>query len=181
MTGGEVITKGLAWVAAAGYAAGAWALLLGRGRRAWDARARAAWTAGCAALLVHAACAFHFYHAWSHAEAYSDTARQTAETTGVVWGGGLYLNYALLAAWAADVTSWWRGGVESYRRRPRALLFAWHAFLLFMFFNAAVVFAGGALRLAVLLCALACLCVLWRARRGGRAAAGERRLTAAEE
>lgn len=148
MTGGEFITKALVWVSVAGYAAGAGAFALGRGRRAWDVWARAAWTAGCAAMLAHAASAFHFYHGWSHEAAYGDTARQTREVVGLAWGGGLYFNYALLAAWVADAAWWWRRGLAAYRARPRALVFAWQAFLFFMFFNAAVVFVSGAARWA---------------------------------
>ena len=71
MSGGELLTRFTVWVAVAGYAA----FLLSRGRRKWDAAARLAWTAACAALLAHVAFAFNFYHAWSHAAAYRDTAR----------------------------------------------------------------------------------------------------------
>lgn len=183
LTGGELLTRALAWVAFAGYAAGGGALLLSRGRRAWDARARAAWTLGCAALIVHAGLAFHFQHGWSHAEAYADTARQTGEATGFASGAGLYLNYALLALWAADVAWWWRGGVGSYRRRSRAPVAAWQGFLLFMFFNAAVVFAGGAARWAGLGVFALLLGVVWLARvgRAGEDLENERRLTVAEE
>ncbi len=162
----------LVWTSVTGWAAGASLFALARGRRVWDARARAAWTVGCAAMLMHAAAAFHFYHGWSHAAAYIDTARQTAELTGFDWGGGLYFNYALLAAWAADVVYWWRRGVEAYRLRPRVLALVWHAFLLFMFFNAAVVFATGAARWAGL---AACFAVC----AAGLAGANERRLKVA--
>lgn len=154
MSGGEILTRLTVWLAVAGYAAGAAVFALARGRRKWDAAARLAWTVGCAALVAHVVCAFNFYHAWSHASAYQDTARQTAETTGLDWGGGLFFNYALVAAWVADVAWWWRGGLDSYRRRPRAVAFAWHAFLVFMFFNATVVFATGPARWAGL-----CVCL----------------------
>jgi len=170
LTGGEIITRVLVWASVAGYAAGAGALALGRGRRAWDVWARGAWTAGCAAMLAHAAAAFHFYHGWSHAAAYGDTARQTGEVVGLAWGGGLYFNYALLAGWVTDVVCWWRGGPAAYRSRPRALAVAWQAFLFFMFFNAAVVFAAGAARWAGL-AACAGLCAAWLA---GAAAKGRR-------
>jgi len=154
MSGGEFLTRFTVWVAVAGYAAGTAAFALSRGRRRWDAAARLAWTVGCVALLAHVACAFNFYHAWSHAAAYRDTARQTAGATGLDWGGGLYFNYALLVAWVADVAWWWRRGRDAYRRRPRALVAAWHAFLIFMVFNATVVFASGVVRWAGL-----CVCV----------------------
>src|SRR6185295_17486741 len=70
-----------------------------RGRRAWLDSARLFWTVGFAAFLVHVACAFHFYHDWSHAKAYDDTARQTAAVTGWNWGGGLYINYLFAMVW----------------------------------------------------------------------------------
>ena len=152
--GGEVLTKLTIWIAVALYFAGAAAYALSRGRRRWDSFARLSWTAACAALLAHVACAFHGYHGWSHAAAYRDTARQTAEVFGLDWGGGLWVNYALAALWVADVCWWWAGGLRAYRRRPWPLVAAWHAFLLFIVFNGAVVFAAGFVRWAGLgLCA----------------------------
>ena len=160
MSGGEFLTKVTIWIAVAGYFAGAAVFALARGRRKWDSLARLAWTAACVALLAHVACAFHFYHGWSGAAAYRDTARQTAEVFGLDWGGGLYINYALLAAWVADVLWWWRRGLDAYRRRPWPLVAAWHAFLLFIVFNATVVFADGFVRWAGLCLCLA-LCCVW--------------------
>ena len=181
---GEIITRVLVWLAVAGYVAGAGAYALARGRRGWDAWARAAWSVGCVALVAHAASAFHFYHGWSHAAAYQDTARQTAEVAGLVWGGGLYFNYALVAAWAADVVYWWRRGLDAYRRRPWPLAVAWHAFLIFMFFNATVVFGRGAARWAGL-CACAALGAAWwvgaAARNVGPGGANRKGLTVVEE
>ena len=154
MGGGEVLTKLTIWIAVAGYFAGAILYALSRGRSRWDSLARAAWTAACAALLAHVACAFHFKHGWSHEAAHRDTARQTAEVFGLDWGGGLYVNYALAALWVADVCYWWFGGLRAYRRRPWPLVVAWHAFLLFIVFNGTVVFAAGFVRWAGLfLCA----------------------------
>jgi hypothetical protein len=148
MSGGELLIKLTVWVALAGYFAGAASYALSRGRRGWDASARLAWTAGCAALLAHAACAFHFSHGWSHGAAYGDTARQTSEVVGLDWGGGLYVNYALMALWVADVGWWWGRGLGVYRRRCWQCTAAWHAFLLFIVFNATVVFKDGFVRWA---------------------------------
>jgi hypothetical protein len=161
MGGGELLTKITIWVSVAGYAAGAVAFALARGRVAWGRAARLAWTLACAALLAHVACAFHFYHGWSHASAYLDTARQTDEVFGLDWGGGLYINYALMTGWVLDVAWWWATGPDSYGRRPRLLTAAWQGFLLFIFFNATVVFKGGAARWAGLGVCL-CVCVAWR-------------------
>ncbi|MBL8848547.1 MAG: hypothetical protein JNG89_02645, partial [Planctomycetaceae bacterium] len=67
-------------------------------------RAEVLWSAaGWLLLAAHVLCAFHFQHHWSHAEAYAHTARRTAETVGWNWGGGLYVNYAAIALWGADV------------------------------------------------------------------------------
>jgi hypothetical protein len=110
-----------------------------------DRLARWLWTAACALLWIHVACAFHFRHHWSHAEAYDHTARQTAEFVGLEWGGGVYLNYLLLLVWTGDVLWWWiePGG---YRRRPAFVGWLVNGFVAFMAFNAAVVFASGPLR-----------------------------------
>ncbi len=120
---------------------------------------RLCWTAGCLAFVVHVACAFHFFHGWSHADAYRETARQTAELTGVASGAGLYLNYAFMVAWALDVARSWRG--NGPMRRARWIPPLLHAFFAFMWFNATVVFPTGPTRwagvaafavLAVLIC-----------------------------
>jgi hypothetical protein len=160
MGNGALLTKVTIWVAVAGYAAGTTAFALSGGRRAWSRAARWAWTAACAALLAHVACAFHFFHGWSHAAAHLDTARQTREVFGLDWGGGLYINYALMTGWSLDVAWWWLAGLDSYRRRPRLLVAAWHGFLVFIIFNATVVFKDGVARWAGLGLCLG-LCLAW--------------------
>ncbi len=102
-----------------------------------------AWTIGVIGLLAHAGAAYHFYHGWSHAAAYRETARQTAEVTGLDWGGGLFINYALIAGWMTDVAFWRLRGLDAYRNRPRWLMAAWQGFLFFIIFNATVVFKTG--------------------------------------
>lgn len=168
MSGGELLTRITIWVAVAGFAAGAVAFALS-GRRAGPGRAaRLAWTVACVALFAHVACAFHFYHGWGHESAYLDTARQTKEVFGLDWGGGLYINYALMAGWAADVARWWLRGPDSYGRGRRWLTLAWHGFLLFIFFNATVVFKSGVARWAGLgVCAGVCA-AWWLAARDRR-------------
>lgn len=108
--------------------------------------ARVLWTLGCLAFIVHVACAFHFFHGWSHAHAYRETARQTAELTGVASGFGLYLNYAFLLAWTADAAWAWLGRRNA--QRPPWLAAVLHGFLAFMWFNATVVFPTGPVRWA---------------------------------
>lgn len=174
MDGGEILTRVTIWITLAGYTAGTVALVLSRGRPAWDSAARLAWTVACAALAAHVAVAFHVYHGWSHEAAYRETARQTAEVVGVDWGGGVYVNYALLAGWIADVVWWWSRGAGSYRRRPWPLQAAWHGFLIFIFFNATVVFKTGTMRWVGLGMCLVLAAAFWRAVRGGSLRRAER-------
>lgn len=170
--GGELLTRITIWAAVAGYAAGTTALALSGGRASWLRAARLCWTFACLALLAHVACAFHFYHAWGHEAAYLDTARQTKDVFGLDWGGGLYINYALMAAWVLDVAWWWLRGADSYRRRFWPLTAAWHGFLLFILFNATVVFKSGVVRWVGLgVCLWVCL-AWWLAVRGRPAHGG---------
>ena len=74
-------------------------------------RARWASTLGVVVYLAHVWCAFTFHYGWSHATAYRETARQTAELYGVAWGGGLWLNYLFTAVWVGEVV-WWRPRVR---------------------------------------------------------------------
>ncbi len=157
---GEILTKVTIWITIVFYAIGTAAFALSRKRYKWDSAARLAWTIACVGLIAHVACAFHFYHQWSHVAAYRDTARQTGEVFGLNWGGGLYLNYAVLIAWFLDVGWWWLRGLDAYRRRPWFLNAAWHLFLLFIIFNATVIFETGLVRWAGL-CACLGLCFVW--------------------
>ena len=124
-----------------------------RRRAPGDRLARLAWTTGCVALIAHFICAFQFYHAWSHESAYLETARQTAAVVAINWGGGLFINYAVAILWIADVASWWFAGLSSYRRRPWLVTLIWHGFLMFIIFNATVVFKDGLTRwIGLLIC-----------------------------
>jgi len=146
---GETLTRSTIWISMACYAIGSLIFAVSyswRNSTTWLYISRALWTIACASLIAHFITAFHFYHGWSHAAAYADTARQTRETFGLNWGGGVFLNYGLLIAWMFDIAWWWRGGLDSYRKRPRALVVVWHGFLIFIIFNATVVFADGIVR-----------------------------------
>jgi hypothetical protein len=159
MSKGEFFTRFTIWFTLAFYSIGFALWALSRRRHRWERAARLVWTIACLSLLAHAACAFHFYHEWSHDAAYRETARQTAEVVGLNWGGGLYINYALMAGWVADVAWWWRG-LAAHRRRSTALVVVWQGFLMFIFFNSTVVFKTGPLRfLGLFLCFG--LCLLW--------------------
>ena len=156
MISGELLTRSTIWISCVAYAIGC--IVFATSRQ--DRRVRLAWTIGCAALVAHFIFAFHYYHAWSHASAYADTARQTAEVLALNWGGGLFINYAVAALWITDVAWWWLGGVNSYSRRPWWLTLLWHGFLIFIIFNATVVFKHGWIRwIGLLMCLI--LCVSW--------------------
>ena len=99
---------------------------------------RVIWSASFACFVLHVIFAFWFYHAWSHSHAYHHTAQQTARVTGIDWGGGLFFNYAFIAAWLADVIVSWRA--ESFWRQSVGYQRAIHWLFAFMVFNATVVF-----------------------------------------
>lgn len=126
--------------------------------------ARVLWTGGCTAYLAHVACAFGFYHHWSHAAAYAHTAKRTGELIGLDWGGGLYFNYLFTAIWLIDVVWWWRG-MERYANRPVAIGRFIHGFMAFMFFQATVVFAAGPIRWAGIALFVGLAFLAWRSAR----------------
>ena len=159
----QLLTKATIWFAVLAYTVGIALFCFARGRPAWLAASRLAWTTGCLALMAHITSAFHFYHHWSQESAYLDTARQTKEVIGVNWGGGLFINYAVLSFWIVDVGWWWLKGIDSYRRRRWLIVLLWHAFFIFIVFNATVVFKDGIVRwvgLVVSVCLAACWIVL---------------------
>ena len=160
MTRGELLTRATIWITILAYTIGLALFALAGTRSRWDSLARFAWTTACASLIAHFICAFQFYHAWSQESAYRETARQTEEVFGLNWGGGLLINYVLLIVWIADVAWWWLRGLNSYRRRAAWLVGIWHGFLIFIIFNATVVFKDGLIRwlgLAI----VACQFVFW--------------------
>lgn len=118
------------------------------------------WTVACGLLWIHVACAFQFEHHWSHQAAYRQTARETAAVTGLDWGGGLWINYALMLLWAGDV-AWWWVSPRSFVTRPAVLNWLWLGFLCFITFNATIVFKTGMLRWWGIATTIALL-VLWR-------------------
>jgi hypothetical protein len=155
MDTGELLTRWTVRLAVAFYVFGLALRVSARCRKPWLAWSRLFWTGGVAVFLLHVACAFHFYHHWSHEAAYAMTARQTAEVVGLAWGGGLYANYAFALLWGADVGWWWLRPT-SYQNRSRLLEGAVQGFLAFIAFNATVVFGAGLIRWLGL---AACLCL----------------------
>jgi hypothetical protein len=160
MNSGEFLTRGTIWISILSYALGCVVFAMASRQNDLDRWVRLAWTVGCAALVLHFICAFQFYHSWSHESAYVDTARQTAEVVKINWGGGLFINYAVASLWFADVAWWWLSGVTSYRRRPWVITLIWHSFLIFIIFNATVVFKDGITRWIGLLVSMT-LCLSW--------------------
>jgi hypothetical protein len=118
---------------------GDWAAATLRGRLA-----RWCWTWGVVAFLVHLGMAFHYFHDWSHAHAFEHTRQESG------WGEGLYVSYAFTLLWIADAAWWWVSPAR-YARRSAFWHAVLHAFLLFIAFNAAVVFETGLIRWAGIL------------------------------
>jgi hypothetical protein len=153
MNSGEFLTRSTIWISILAYAIGCVVFAITRRQPDGDRWARLAWTLGCAALVTHFISAFHFYHSWSQQSAYIETARQTAEVFRINWGGGLFINYAVAILWIADVAWWWFAGLSAYRRRSWLITLLWHGFLLFIIFNATVVFKDGLTRwIGLLVC-----------------------------
>lgn len=140
-----MIVRSTIWLALLLFAAGE------IGRRRVDARGVApawAWpvfTAGAVVCVLHVLAAYHWRYGWSHADVVRETARQTSAVYGLDWGGGVYVNVAFVCCWIADAM-WWR--VDPDRPRPRRAVALLRAFYFVIIFNAAIVFARGAGRLA---------------------------------
>lgn len=121
--------------------------MLGSDWRAHRFVVRWFWTAGFLLLVVHVLCAFHFYHDWSHHEAFEQTAAETESLLGWRFGGGVYFNYLLIAVWCFDVAWWWIAA-SRYERRSRKAAALVHGYIYFIVFNGTVVFESGPTRWA---------------------------------
>ncbi|MFO0819898.1 MAG: hypothetical protein U1A77_18260 [Pirellulales bacterium] len=150
------------------------------------------WTIGCLGLAAHMAAAFHFVHNWSHLAAWEHTAKRTAEEFGFYWGDGIYANYLALAVWVIDVSlRFWRVGCmesqgESLLAPAQVAAHGWnwakglhgfhrvtYGYLLFLQFQATVVFGGFEARLfGGILFLIAAALGVSRWRQASRAAAG---------
>jgi hypothetical protein len=140
---GESLTQNTVRLALAYYALAMILRLEVRPHEGDDARrgsaARLAWTLAWAAYLVHVGCAFHFYHHWSHSEAVEHTRLRSG------FGPGIFVNYLFTLVWTADVVSW-SIGPQAHARRRISITILLHGFMLFVVFNATVVFAEGPVR-----------------------------------
>ena len=127
-------------------------------RTAADSRtARAAWTVGLLLIQVHVLIAFQQIYGWDHEAAIAATVVQSEARFGLGWRGAIYINYAFLAIWTADVLWWW---VAPVSRAARAgwLEMTRFAIFAFMFVNGAVIFASGIGR-AVGVCAVSAVLI----------------------
>lgn len=125
-----------------------------RGRQGLPAWVRWTWLTSCLVFLVHVACAFHFYHDWSHVRATEHTAAETERLMGVRFGYGIYFNHLFAVLWLADALGWVaRPG--HWQRRSSALHAALHGYMFFIAFNGAVIFEDGPVRVAGILVTLA--------------------------
>jgi len=157
---GELLTRGTVWISILLYALGTILFAPRSKRRNFDKLVRSSWTVASLALALHFIAAFHFHHHWSQVSALRETASQTYEVYGLNWGGGLGINYLVLLLWIFDLAWWWLKGLDSYASRPLFWLLSWHGFLIFIIFNATVVFKDGVRRwLGLVICLM--LCSAW--------------------
>jgi hypothetical protein len=115
------------------------------------------WTVSLAYFLVHLGMAFHFYHRWSHTDAFE----RTRQISGV--GEGIYVSYFFVWLWICDVAIWWLSP-ESVARRSVWIDRSLHAFMLFIVFNGKVVFETGFIRWAGVALFAVLACAWWLAR-----------------
>jgi len=115
------------------------------GEKWWFAWSRAIWTIGCIFFLLHVVAAFHFYHHWSHADAFETTASETYRMLGIRFGEGIYFSYLFTLLWTLDVAWQWQSP-QSYQARAKWLSLAVMGYLAFIAFNGAVVFEEGTTR-----------------------------------
>ena len=128
----DLLVRGSAWLSFALYLLTliGWTILMQPRLLRW------LWSLGWIVFVVHVGLAFHLVHHWSHDEAWEATRVQG----GV--GEGVYFNYLVMVIWLVDVLWWWVWPVQ-YLGRSKWKGALIQGFLLFMWFNATVVFAHG--------------------------------------
>ena len=161
---GDLVVRVSIWLSLGAWGVAEWWRVRNPRAAVDQARARIAWTLAAGFALLHVLAAFHLHHGWSHAAAVAETARQTEEALGLRVGAGVYVNYAFLAVWIADVLWWWLSPA-SFGSRPRAVDAAIRLFLCFMFVSGAIVFPRGPVRIAGV-AVVATLAAAWYGRRG---------------
>ena len=124
---------------------------------------RAAWSAGCILMLLHAIAAFHFYHHWSHAHAVELTAEETLRITGTAFGNGIWFSYALILFWAIDVGLCWVSKLRDSKLRAWFSVLV-HLYAFFILFNGTVIFEEGPVRWAGIVGTIWVVRMAWRFR-----------------
>jgi hypothetical protein len=120
------------WMTRLGYAD--WRAASVRGQLA-----RLCWSLGWVTYLVHVGMAFHYYHEWSHAQAIEHTEQVSG------FGPGIYASHGFTLVWTLDVVFWWLWP-ERYAARPGWIDALLHGFMVFIVFNATVVYGSGFIR-----------------------------------
>ncbi len=117
------------------------------------------WCWSWAALIfaIHVALAFHYYHAWSHTDAW----QRTQEISG--FGNGLYISYLFTLVWMLDAILWWLKPTW-IARRPHWIQVSLNAIMLFIVFNGMVIFASGPIRIVGLVVFISIPIVWWLGR-----------------
>lgn len=148
-----------------------WASMIALGLSEWARRGQGRWSrhpaflvsaVGLALLVTHIAIAILHHHGGNHAAAVAETARLTEAVYGVAWGGGVYVNYAFVATWAAYLW-WWQRRMDVVIDSRRIPVLVLRCLLLVLIVNALVVFASAQTRpLGVIVCAV----LLWAWRPG---------------
>ena len=157
MSDRDWMVRGSIWIALAAFVA-AEGLRPSRASQV----ARGQWAAGlflfgAMACTAHVVATMYVHHGWDYARAWQFTAEQTQSVYGVSWGGGLWINFLFLGAWAAEAEWWMRHPQQVFAAVSRAR-WALRAFYALIIVNGAVIFTSGPARVAgVLLTAL----LLW--------------------
>jgi hypothetical protein len=134
---GDALTRNTIRLALVWYGLGVSLMLC----RASPLLARSAWTLAWLSYVIHVGMAFHYQHAWSHRNA----VEHVRQASGV--GEGLYASYLFTLLWTVDVL-WWQLVPASRARRSVWIDAFLHGFMLFMIFNATIVFESGFIRWA---------------------------------
>lgn len=160
---GEMLTRNTVRLSLAWYVA-ALCLMMRLQTDDWRAKsvvgrvARWSWTWAIVCFLVHLAMAFHYYHHWSHADAFEHTRQQS----GI--GEGIYVSYFFTWVWFADALWWWIRP-DAYAARSIWIDRLLHGFMLFIVFNGMVVFESGPIRVAGIVVFIG-LPIVWLINRG---------------
>jgi hypothetical protein len=148
------------WIALALFATGEAGRLRAGADRPAARWARPVAAAGALLMIAHVLVALALRYNWDHDRAVSETARQAASVYGFEWRGNIYVSYAFVALWVAEVWRW-----RSPSPRSRTVTWIVRAFFLTIIFNGAVVFASAPGRVAGITIVAALVWVWWPRKR----------------